>query len=172
MCGRKTLFKSSMIAALITVAAASSCATTEEQEQPRVGGEHMHYRPAIVNMADVMQVKLIHTQAIVEGLALGDMRQVAVNAESLHGLSSRASWMVHDTVTYIAMSEKLRETVSNLQIQSQAGNADAAMVAYLDMTHSCLDCHTYLREERRFMDAPGRRTMILEQLDVQAMQTW
>jgi cytochrome c556 len=172
MRGRKTWFTTSMVAALIAVAAASSCATTEEQEQPRVGGEHMHYRPAIVNMADVMQVKLIHTQAIVEGLALGDMRQVAVNAESLHGLSSRASWMVHDTVTYVAMSETFRETVSNLQTQAQAGDADAAMAAYLDMTRSCLDCHTYLREERRFKDAPGRRSMILDQLVVQAGRVW
>src|SRR5690606_34061863 len=98
------------------------------------------------------------TQAIVEGLALGDMRQVAMNAESLHGLSTRASWMVHDTVTYVALSETFRERVMALQAFAEAGDVDGAMDSYLEVTRSCLDCHTYMREERQFKDAPGRRS--------------
>jgi hypothetical protein len=139
----------------------NACASTErERDTADLGGDHIHYRTTVTDMSDIMQAKLIHTQAIIEGLALGNLEQVAVNAEVLHEFSLRSSWLVHDTVTYITKSDSFRETVLSLWQAAEHGSSDDAMVAYLAMAQSCLDCHTYLRSERPFLDSPGMRSML------------
>ncbi len=159
---RTSLLMTSFVLGLVVCIGAC---TTGQREDAAAGSEQ-YQRSADLNMSDVMQAKLIHTQAIVEGMALGSMPQVEANAEALHELSLHASWMVHDTVTYVAMSESFRDTVMALWQHAEANDADAVMNGYLAMAQSCLDCHTYLREERRFRDAPGRRSMILDSLDL------
>lgn len=140
-----------------------ACAMGEREDAAADGHAYLPMRE--LDMNDVMQAKLLHTQAIVEGMALGNMRQVEVNAEALHELSLRSSWMAHDTVTYVAMSDTFRDNVMTMWQHAEADHPDAVMDSYLAMAKTCLDCHTYLREERRFLDAPGRRSMILDALE-------
>ncbi len=115
-----------------------------------------HYRPPMVDMSDVMQAKMAHMFAIVEGMAVNKLPQVADNAADLRDLSERASWLVHDSVTYIALSDEFRDTADRLARSARQRDADAALAEYMSLTHSCLACHRYLRKERLEREMPGR----------------
>jgi len=110
----------------------------------------------IVDMSDVMKAKLVYTEAIVNGLARGDLPLVAENAAAMRELSERASWMVHDTVTYLALSDTFRTQLGRMETHARAGDAAALVEDYVAVTNTCLACHVYLQRERRSADMPGR----------------
>jgi hypothetical protein len=130
--------------------------------EPKVGvdeGED-HDRSPLIDMHDVMQAKLVHTQAIVEGLALGDLEQVQINALRLEEASSDSRWMVHDTVTYIVLAEDFRTVARRLAEQAAANNMDGVIEYYAALTNSCVRCHAYLHRERATSGVPGRISML------------
>lgn len=111
--------------------------------------------PAL-DMTDIMQAKLLCSEGIVNGLARGDLAQVAESAEAMRELSERASWMVHDTVTYVAISETFRDELDRMIRHARAGDREALVGDYAAVTNTCLACHAYLREERLEQEMPGR----------------
>jgi len=150
-----------MAAVIVAGLAAAGCAQDRVAHERQHDNEHIgHYRPEMVDMSDVMQAKMLHTQAIVEGLARGDLRQVAVNAEVMHELSDRATWFVHETVTYLALSEEFRDLMARMSHHARMGDMDAVIEDYTAVTRSCIACHTYLRKELREKDLPGAVSML------------
>ena len=119
-----------------------------------------HYRPPMVDMSDVMQAKMMHMFAIVEGMAVNNLQQVADNAADLRDLSERSSWLIHDSVTYIALSDEFRDTADRLSRNARRRETDAVLADYTSLTHSCLACHRYLRQERMERDMPGRISLL------------
>src|SRR5690606_21664313 len=153
------------IASIVLVLLALALLSCESRQRDRSQARQPHayeWPPALVDMADAMQAKLVHTQAIVEGLAIGDLQQVRANAEQLEAVSLEASWMVHDTVTYIAMSDDFRAIARKLAEHAALGDIEAATTDYAALTNSCVACHTYLRRERLSRDLPGRVSMLSE----------
>jgi hypothetical protein len=145
------------VAAVVVVGCATQRASRNSEMLDEYNG---HYRPPTVDMTNVMQAKMLHTQAIVEGLALGDLRQVAVNADAMHELSVRSTWFVHETVTYVALSDEFRSLMDRMSRHAREGKMDAVIEDYAAVTHSCVACHRYLRKELLEKDMPGAVSLL------------
>ncbi len=138
----------------IAAAAAMLLAACDATPPPRA--EEKASRFPALDMSDIMHAKLVCTEGIVNGLARGDLAQVADSAEAMRDLSERASWMVHDTVAYIALSETFREQLDAMIRHARSGDRGALVGDYAAITNTCLACHAYLQEERLESEMPGR----------------
>jgi hypothetical protein len=109
--------------------------------------------------AKVMQAKLAHAQAILEGLALADCGQIEKNAAALKVISLGSDSLGQESAAYFDLSAKFRSVCDDLITHARAKNLQAAVADYSTLTHSCIACHTYLREQRQSKDLPGRVSM-------------
>ncbi len=106
-------------------------------------------------MQNVMQAKLTHTHALLEGIALADFLQIEQNAEALTWLSQQSEFQVHETVAYVVFSDQFREITSNMADHARQQDLEAVSVDYIQMTSKCMDCHAYLRREGLVKELPG-----------------
>lgn len=137
-----------------------SCASEQRSVTPVIVDDDYEMQPARENMPHIMAGKLAHAQAILEGLALGDFRQIEVNAQQLVDISRQAEWMVHDTPSYFAMSDNFRAAAEAMVIDARANDLAALSRDYGALTGSCIACHRYLQAERPTLDMPGRVSML------------
>ena len=153
-----TPFRSTLLAPSLLAVAAASCTAPEKAPAPPTAdaapAASFPHQP--IDMADVMKAKLVFTESIVNGLARGDLAQVAASADAMRELSERASWRVQDTVTYVALSEVFRSQLATLAADARAGHRSSLVNDYVAVTNTCLACHSYLSRERQEQDMPGR----------------
>jgi len=97
---------------------------------------------------DVMKQKLHYAQNVLRGITLADFPLVATNATRLQSLSQSANWEVRPTVEYKNFSRDFRRQAEALALAATRQNVDAAMLAYFQLTVSCVNCHQYMREAR------------------------
>lgn len=126
-------------AALAAVAAALLAIPGPAQEKPRPA--------APPKKPTVMQRKLAHAQKVLEGLALEDFDKIRTNSDGLIQCVKDATWRINDTDKYLLFSNDFRRTVENLRKAAKDKKVDAAALAYVDMTLTCVKCHRYLRDE-------------------------
>lgn len=141
---------------LLIIASASISCQSEKRAPPLAVDEEYHTQPPRDTMPNIMQAKLAHAQALLEGLALADFGQIERNAFALVQISQQASWMVHDSPSYFAMSQNFREAAQAMVIDAQAKRLDALSRDYGALTGSCIACHRYLQAEKPTLDMPGR----------------
>jgi hypothetical protein len=96
----------------------------------------------------VMQRKLTHAQKVLEGIALNDHAKVASNADELMLCAQEASWRVIKSARYELYSNDFVRNLEGLKKAAKNKNTDAAALAYVDMTLTCVKCHQYVREEK------------------------
>src|SRR5262249_22653783 len=96
----------------------------------------------------VMQRKLAHAQRVLEGLAINDFEKIKTGADELTLCAQEASWKVINTPKYELYSNEFLRTLEALKKAAKAKNVDAAALAYVDMTLTCVKCHQYVREEK------------------------
>lgn len=149
-----------LVLAVAVIGVLASCTSRQTRTDPeRSSDVSAHITPEPRDMSDVMHAKLAYIQAVVEGIAVGNLGQVERNAQMLTALSERSSWMVHDTVTYITMSEQFREIARDLERHAAARDVDRTVDSYSAMVQSCVACHDYLRRERLIRPMPGEVTL-------------
>lgn len=102
-------------------------------------------RPRPSEIRTVMKAKLGHAQAVLEGLAMEDFPKIQRNAEALAALSQAAGWSVHDTPEYVKFSQDFRATVQSMANNAKAKKLEATTLDYLEMTMTCIKCHSYVR---------------------------
>jgi hypothetical protein len=95
----------------------------------------------------VMQRKLAHAQKVLEGLALNDFDKISTNADELAQCAREASWRVLKTPKYELYSNDFVRNLEGMKTAAKKRNVDAAALAYVDMTLTCVKCHQYVREE-------------------------
>lgn len=96
-----------------------------------------------------MRAKLTHAQKVLEGIALEDLKSVALHAEQLKLLSLDANWQVLQTADYARHSEDFRRAADLLAQSADKGNLDAAVLAYFRLTQNCVDCHRHVRDQAK-----------------------
>jgi hypothetical protein len=96
----------------------------------------------------LMQKKLDHAQKVLEGVAVQDYDLIERNADELILISKKAEWKVIQTPDYVRHSEDFRRNGELLVKHAKAKNIDAAALAYVQMTLSCVNCHKHVREVR------------------------
>jgi hypothetical protein len=131
-----------------------SAATTRPAES--MTDDAYEVPPPRDSVSRVMQAKLAHAQALLEGIALGEFAQVENNALALKRISQGGEWLVHDSVAYFDFSTEFRAICDDLVNQARARNEGGAVAAYGQLANSCVACHTYLRREAPARQMPGR----------------
>ena len=96
----------------------------------------------------VMQRKLTHSQKVLEGLATSDFRKIDAGADGLIECLKDATWKINDTDKYLLYSNEFLRRAETLKKAAKDKNTDAAALAYVDLTLTCVRCHQHLREER------------------------
>ena len=92
-----------------------------------------------------MTRKLASANKLLEGLAIEDFEMLDDSAARLELLSQEAGWQVLQTPEYRRMSDSFRHAVGQLQVAAKEKNLDAASLAYIRMTITCVDCHRHVR---------------------------
>jgi hypothetical protein len=96
----------------------------------------------------LMQRKLDHAQKVLEGVAISDFNLIAKHAEELIQISKMADWKVVKSPQYEVHSMDFRRAADRLVKEADNKNTDAAALAYVEMTLTCVKCHKYVREAR------------------------
>jgi len=113
----------------------------------------------------VMQAKLAHAQAVLEGLALADCDQVQSNAMALKTISQGGDWLVQESAAYFELSSQFRSACDDLINHAHSRDLNAVARDYGSLVNSCVACHSYLRRERQTKDMPGRISMANDLMD-------
>jgi hypothetical protein len=74
---------------------------------------------------------------------------ISSHAEELIAISKEAEWKVVKTPRYETYSNDFRREAEDLIKAAKAKNVDAAALAYVDLTLTCVKCHKHVREERQ-----------------------
>jgi hypothetical protein len=104
--------------------------------------------PKADDASALMQKKLTHAQKVLEGIAVADLDKIAEHAKELSELSKQAEFKVLKTAQYDLHANEFRRTLDDMQKATRAKNLDAATLAYMDMTMTCVRCHKHVREVR------------------------
>ncbi|MBX9579370.1 MAG: hypothetical protein K2X87_03600 [Gemmataceae bacterium] len=95
----------------------------------------------------VMQRKLAHAQKVLEGLATEDYDLIGKNADGLIACVKDATWKIGRTDQYLLLSNDFTRGAEGLKKAAKEKKVDAAALAYVDLTLTCVKCHRYLRDE-------------------------
>ena len=99
-------------------------------------------------ISETMQLKLKHAQNVLKGLAIEDFDAISDDAKNLSLLSQTAEWQVYRTPEYKHFSAEFRRASDSLAWQAEAKNIDAAALAYVQVTLTCVNCHKHVRTIR------------------------
>lgn len=100
-------------------------------------------------VAGFMRAKLAHSADVLEGLSLADYDLIARGAQELSLVSQDAGWQVLQTEDYARQSVEFRRACDGLGRAARDRNLDAAVLAWMDVTMKCVQCHRYVRDEAR-----------------------
>jgi hypothetical protein len=112
------------------------------------GAEDVAARQPQPKTPSVMQRKLSHAQKMLEGLALNDFPKITAATAGLKECAREASWMVVKTEKYAVYSNDFVRQLDRMDEAAKKKNTDAAALAYVEITLTCVKCHQYVREER------------------------
>src|SRR5262245_14466088 len=98
-------------------------------------------------LSQVMVDKLRHSQGLFQGIALADYPKIISSAESLLALSKTAEW-ANNAPRYEMYNNNFQVAVQGVIEKAKEKNIDGVVLAFQDVTKSCVRCHRYLREIR------------------------
>ena len=94
---------------------------------------------------EFMRDKLELSQRVLEGLATEDYDLIIAKGTRLSAMSKEADWRVFENPDYDQQSAIFRRHVGSLVKAAKDKNLDAATLAYVRVTMSCVDCHKLVR---------------------------
>jgi hypothetical protein len=100
-------------------------------------------------LADMMQKKLKSAHLVLDGVAIGDFKQIATGGQTLIQLAKSETWQLIRSPHYETHSADFIRATEKLVKKAQDKNMDGAALAYVEMTLSCVRCHQYVRDHRR-----------------------
>ena len=92
-----------------------------------------------------MKQKLAATQNILAGLTKEDYEAIEKNAQSMVLVGYLEKWVRSDTPGYQKMMKDFEYANKSLVLAAREKNLDGAMVAYVQLTFSCVQCHKHIR---------------------------
>ena len=106
--------------------------------------------PPLPSEQQVMQVKLKRAQSVLEALAKEDFKTLEQAAGSLAEISRATAFLrAYKTEEYELQARVFQRAADTLSAKSKEKNLDGATLAYLDMTQSCVACHSHFRGKKR-----------------------
>ncbi len=96
----------------------------------------------------LMASKLKHTQAILEGITMGDLGKVSTAADELTLVAKGNDFLnTYKSDEYKFHVSLFRRAVDAVGKKARDKNPDGVMVAYNDLTLSCVKCHQAMRDK-------------------------
>jgi hypothetical protein len=95
-----------------------------------------------------MQLKLEHSQKVLEGIVLEDFGMIAKHAQQLALLTQEENWQVLQTREYRRHSDDFARIAERLKEAAQEKNVDGAALDYVQLTLNCVECHKHVRDQR------------------------
>ncbi|HZR25369.1 MAG TPA: hypothetical protein VFA59_17365 [Vicinamibacterales bacterium] len=96
----------------------------------------------------VMEVKLAHSQRILESLMMSDFETLQRESEALSQMTSEAGWAVLGTPEYSRYSGAFKDALTDLRDAATRRDLDASMLHYTNVTMTCYRCHRYVKNAR------------------------
>lgn len=100
---------------------------------------------APITTKEFMREKLKHSQKLLEALALEDYFALTQESQKLRALTDKAKWQAFQNPDYDHFSAAFRRHVDALAKAAKEKDLDAATLAYVRVTMSCVDCHKFVR---------------------------
>lgn len=97
---------------------------------------------------EFMRQKLEFSKLLLEGLTIENFDLIAKNARALRTLSAAAEWevpVIPNANEYIVYTAEFQRHCAELSKSAREKNLDAATLAYVKLTMSCVNCHKYVR---------------------------
>ena len=95
---------------------------------------------------EAMRQKVAYSQQVLVGITQADYGLIADNAEKLVKLSNKTNWYSRQIPEYELFLNEFRRNAQDLKEAGQQKNLDAASLAYVQMTLSCVNCHDVIRK--------------------------
>ena len=96
----------------------------------------------------IMEAKLKNAHKLLDGIALADFKKITESAEDLIQLSKTEEWMAYKTPRYEMFNNEFQRAAGDIIAKAKAKNIDGVTLGYVDLTMSCVRCHSYVREVR------------------------
>ena len=124
--------KTRILLVLMLVVAAGFSVTAAQSRRSRAAKEFM-------------RDKLELSQQVLEGLALEDYDLLIAKGTKLSAMTKEADWKLFENPDYDQQIRIFRRQVDTMVKAAKDKNLDAATLAYVRMTMSCVDCHKLVR---------------------------
>jgi hypothetical protein len=100
----------------------------------------------------LMRDKLAYATKALEGLSMEDYGKIAEAGNMMGIISRAAAWHIIPTEKYSQMSKNFQEQARDLERHAKEKNLDAAALDYTRITLTCVQCHNYIRENKKKKD--------------------
>ena len=94
---------------------------------------------------EFMRDKLELSQRVLEGIVTEDYDLIIARGTKLRAMTKEADWRLFENPNYEQQSVTFRRHVDSLLKAAKNKDSDAATLAYVRMTMSCVDCHKLVR---------------------------
>ena len=119
---------------------------TAAHAQPKPGGDKKDPPPKLPTEQQIMAVKLKHSEALVRAVTLEDYKQIEAHATALERISRAAEFLnARRTEEYQFQAVVFQRAARTMAARAKERNSDGVMLAYLDLSKSCLMCHQTFR---------------------------
>lgn len=115
-------------------------------------------------LAKFMRQKLEASNLILEGLCVEDFELIEQGATRLETISSAEKWRISNDALYRQQSAEFQRIAAGLKKQATEKKLDAAALAWVRATMSCIECHRFVRG---MMIAEGKPPAELDAADRQ-----
>ena len=103
-------------------------------------------KPDKKKVKELMTLKLEHHQKLLAALVMNDLPNAAKHAADLQKVRQDVAWMIVKTPQYEIWSKEFTSSADKVIKAATEKNPDAAKLGYLEMSLSCFNCHTYVRD--------------------------
>jgi hypothetical protein len=128
---------------------AATADDTKGKSEPPAATPAGQAKPVLPNRKQIMLDKLTHSQAVLTGLARRDWELIKTSSDKLVAYSQLAEWLNADKGDeYQFQMTLFRRAARAIGSKAQEKNVDGVMLAYTEMTLTCVRCHQYERDWR------------------------
>lgn len=113
--------------------------------------------PKLPTGKELMALKAKHAQDMLAALAIEDYARIAEAADEIGRIAQAAEFLTaYKTAEYEIQMKLFVRTVGSISKHARNKNLDGTMLAYIDMSMSCVKCHKYTRDRKdvRLDDLP------------------
>jgi hypothetical protein len=96
----------------------------------------------------VMRDKLAHSQQLLEAVVTSNWLELQRHSEALQRASMDPAWAVLTTPEYARQTAAFLRASEDLVDAAKRRDGEAAPLAYVSLTMSCVQCHRYVARRR------------------------